>query len=313
MTARRPEDSAPDGFLEDLQGFLAHLELERGLSPRTVEAYGRDLAQCAQLLHRHLKVPDWRSLQTTQAGNWLASLSLDELTPGTQARKLSALRMMAKYLVRSGFRKDDFAENLEGPKPRRKLPGVLSMEELDRLLGAPSLGTPQGLRDRAMLELFYSAGLRVSELCALSLQDVYLDELFVRVVAGKGDKQRLSPFGETARTHLQNYLAAGRPHLVRPKTGSAFFLSNRGTAISRKTVWVMVGDMARRVGITKTVKPHLLRHSFATHLLANGADLRVIQEMLGHADIATTQIYTAVEGTRLVEAHHRHHPRRKMR
>ncbi len=309
---RRPEDTAPDGFLEDLQGFLAHLELERGLARPTLEAYGRDLAQCAAYLDRELKVPGWRKLEPHHAGSWLASLSGRDMTPGTQARKLSALRMMSKFLVRTGARKDDVAETLEGPKPRRKLPNILTVEELGKLLESPHPGTPQGLRDRAMLELFYSAGLRVSELCALNLQDVYLEEGFVRVVAGKGDKQRLAPFGQTARKHIEDYLAAGRPHLVKGKTGSACFLSNRGTAISRKTVWVMVGDMARRVGITTTVKPHLLRHSFATHLLANGADLRVIQEMLGHADISTTQIYTAVEGTRLVDAHERHHPRSRL-
>ena len=163
-----------------------------------------------------------------------------------------------------------------------------------------------------MLELFYSSGLRISELCGLSLQQVDLEHGFVRVF-GKGAKERVVPLGRQARDAVQTYLAAGRSRLVKPRTGSELFLSERGKAISRKTLWVIVGAQAARAGLTRHVKPHLLRHTFATHLLGGGADLRAIQEMLGHASIGTTQIYTAVENSRLLDQHAKHHPRNRRR
>ena len=207
------------------------------------------------------------------------------------------------------MRADDFTELVVGPKLQRKLPGTLTLEEIGKILAAPTGEDAFGLRDRGILELFYSSGLRVSELCELTLQQVDLDHGFVRVM-GKGSKERVVPLGDQAIRAIQAYLASGRPHFVKTKTGSQFFLSNRGTAISRKTVWLMVKTHTRRAGITKTVKPHLLRHAFATHLLSGGADLRAIQEMLGHADIGTTQIYTAVESTRLLDHHAKFHPRK---
>ena len=185
---------------------------------------------------------------------------------------------------------------------------MLSPEEAAALVSAPGTSTPQGLRDRAMLELMYGSGLRVSELCGLELQALDLGEAMLRV-RGKGSKDRVVPVGSAAAAALAAYLRAGRPALVRPATGSAIFLSARGQPLSRKTFWVGVKAAARRAGIGKPVKPHLLRHAFATHLLAGGADLRSIQELLGHADIATTQVYTAVERAALAESHRRHHPR----
>jgi integrase/recombinase XerD len=181
---------------------------------------------------------------------------------------------------------------------------------MDRLLAAPSGADAYAVRDRAMLELFYSSGLRISELCALTLQQVDLEHGFVRVF-GKGAKERVVPLGGKARDAVAAYLGSSRPRLVKPRTGGELFLSERGRAISRKTLWVIVKASARRAGLTKRVKPHLLRHSFATHLLGGGADLRAIQEMLGHASIGTTQIYTAVESSRLLDQHARHHPRNK--
>jgi integrase/recombinase XerD len=181
---------------------------------------------------------------------------------------------------------------------------------MDKLLVAPSGGDAYSVRDRAMLELFYSSGLRISELCGLTLQQVDLENGFVRVF-GKGSKERVVPLGVQARDAVQVYLTSGRPKLVKPRTGSELFLSERGQAISRKTLWVIVKKNAKRAGIEKPVKPHLLRHSFATHLLGGGADLRAIQEMLGHASIGTTQIYTAVESSRLLDQHAKHHPRNR--
>jgi integrase/recombinase XerD len=218
--------------------------------------------------------------------------------------------MLARYLVREGLRTDDFTELVSAPKLSRKLPEVLTHEELKRLLAAPPADTPHGLRDRAMLELFYSSGLRVSELCGILLQAINLDEGYVRVF-GKGSKERIAPIGGAAVVAVRDYLAGGRPHFVKAKTGSALFLSQQGRAISRKMVWVMIKQHAARAGIKKPIKPHLLRHSFATHLLEGGADLRAIQEMLGHSDISTTQIYTSVQTARLADEHALYHPRSK--
>jgi len=294
---------------EAIDAFLVFIELERGLARLTVENYQIDLVQFGGFLDRKYGLRDWAGVDGAQAAAWIRSLSDDEYAPSSLARKLSALRAFARFLVREKRRVDDFSEQLSSPKLIRTLPGTLSTEEVDRLLDAPSRHSAQGLRDRAFLELFYSSGLRVSELCALTLQQVDTEEGFVRVIAGKRNKERMVPLGSRAARAIELYLAHGRPELVRPRTGSALFLSNRGIPISRKTVWHWIKQYAARAGITKPVKPHLLRHSFATHLLANGADLRAIQEMLGHADIATTEIYTRVEPGHLASAHARFHPR----
>lgn len=298
----------PAALEEPVADFITTLELERGRSPRTIEAYQSDLAQCVSFLakrgHR-----DWSSVTHEDAAAWAQDLTDRAMAASSLARKLSALRMFARHLVASGSRRDDFTELLSGPKIRRPLPGTLTVEEIQRILEAASGGDAQALRDRAMLELFYSSGLRVSELSGLTLQQVDLEHGFVRVF-GKGSKERVVPLGGAAAAALQAYLTAGRPHFVKVKrTGSQLFLSNRGTAISRKTVWVLVKAYTRRAGITKRVKPHLLRHSFATHLLSGGADLRAIQEMLGHASISTTQVYTRVESARLRAAYAKSHPR----
>jgi integrase/recombinase XerD len=240
--------------------------------------------------------------------SWTRALDRKGHAAASLARRLSAVRSFSAHLVRSGLRRDDFTELARGPKLRRKLPGMISAEEAAKVVSAPDTATPQGLRDRAMLELMYGSGLRISELCSLEIQAVDAESALVRVT-GKGSKDRVVPVGETALLALQAYLQAGRPKLVRPKTGSALFLSARGVAISRKTFWLGVKQAAQRAGVSVPVKPHLLRHAFATHLLEGGADLRSIQEMLGHADIATTQIYTSVDRTALSAAHRRHHPR----
>lgn len=295
------------GFFEDLQGFLAHVELEKGLSPHTLVGYEQDLVQCARYLES-AGVAQWSDVQGEQVADWIQSLSLDEYTPASLARKLTAVRILARYLVAERVRKDDFTDLLSGPKLARKIPETLSVEEVTRLLDAPDLGRPQGLRDKAMFELMYSSGLRVSELCGLLLQAVNLEEGFLRVY-GKGSKERVVPVGSHAIKAIRDYLAAGRPHLVKGRTGSELFISQQGKPISRKTVWHLVGKYAQHVGIHKKVKPHLLRHSFATHLLMGGADLRAVQDMLGHADVATTQIYTNVHREEHLDEHAMYHPR----
>lgn len=300
---------APAGFAEAIDSFIGFVELEKGLSAHTAKSYEGDLRQAAHYL-KGAGVDSWEKVTTRQLAGWLHWLTDQGFTGSSQGRKLSAVRMLCRHLVRENRRPDDPTELLEGPKHRRPLPQTLSPADMGKLLAAPAGGDAYAVRDRAMLELFYSSGLRISELCQLNLQQVDLEHGFVRVF-GKGNKERVVPLGAQAREAMQTYLLSGRVRLVKPRTGSELFLSERGRAISRKTVWVIVKNHAARAGLTQNVKPHLLRHSFATHLLSGGADLRSIQEMLGHASIGTTQIYTAVEPSRLLDQHARHHPRNK--
>jgi len=299
--------AVPPDLREGIDAFLGHLALERGLAKLTTEAYEADLLRFAAHCGRAGKTA-WGEVGLAEVDGWVRALDRRGQAPASLARRLSAVRSFAAHLVRAGVRRDDFTELARGPKFRRKLPGLISAEQMARLVSAPDAATPQGLRDRAMLELMYGSGLRVSELCGLELQAVDEESGLVRV-RGKGSKDRIVPVGETSLVALRAYLAAGRPKLTRPRTGSALFLSARGVALSRKTFWLAVKQAALRAGLPPSVKPHLLRHAFATHLLAGGADLRSIQEMLGHADIATTQIYASVERSALADAHRRHHPR----
>ena len=303
-TSAPATSAARPAFAGDIDAFIAYIELERGLSRHTRDAYQRDLDQAAASLARR-GAADWRTATSAQAAAWIQSLGL---APASQARKLTALRVFARFLVREKLRPDDFTELLVGPKLGRRLPGTLTAEEVARLLAAPAGGDPPALRDRALLELFYSSGLRVSELAGLTLQQVDLERGFLRVF-GKGSKERVVPVGSRACAAIAHYLEVGRPAFVKSRTGSQLFLSNRGAGLSRVMLWMIVKKYARRAGITKPVKPHALRHSFATHLLGGGADLRAIQEMLGHASISTTQIYTAVESQRLIDHHAKFHPR----
>lgn len=306
---RVDHSQAAPAFANDIEAFLGFLGLERGLSKNTLSAYRSDLDQCAAFLVKR-RVGDWRRVTRTSAGEWLHSLNGRVCSPASLARKLTALRGLARFLVREKIRADDFTELLAGPKLTRRIPGTLTPEEIARLLAAPVGGDARALRDRALLELFYSSGLRVSELAGLTLQQVDLEQGFLRVF-GKGSKERVVPVGGKAADAVATYLAAGRPALVKPRTGSQLFLNSRGAALSRVTLWKLVKKYAARAGITKNVKPHGLRHSFATHLLTGGADLRAIQEMLGHASISTTQIYTAVESKRLLDQHAKFHPRNR--
>lgn len=299
----------PPGLAEAIDGFLAFLELERGLAPNTAAAYGKDLRQCAAFLVKQ-GTTDWAKVDARMLSDWVYDLSERDFAVSSLSRKLSALRTFFRHLVRERRRPDDPTELLAGPRRTRRAPDTLSVREVARLLEAPPATDAYGVRDRAILELAYSSGLRASELSALTLNQVDLERGFVRVF-GKGSKERIVPLGDAAREAVIAYLGSARPRLVKARTGSALFLSERGRAISRKTIWRLVRRHARRAGLSQPVKPHLLRHSFATHLLGGGADLRAIQEMLGHASITTTQIYTAVEARRLVSEHGKFHPRNR--
>jgi integrase/recombinase XerD len=309
MRSARRESQAPESFVESLEQFLGFISLERGLSLNTIAAYRRDLDQAAKFFLKH-GAANWRTVTPAHASAWAHSLSSARYSVASLARKLSALRMLSGFLIREKIREDDFTALLTGPKPSRKIPQTLSETEIARLVSAPGGSDPRSLRDRALLELFYSSGLRVSELAGLTLQQIDLQRGFLRVF-GKGSKERVVPVGGKARDAIAIYLSGGRPHLVKPRTGSHLFLNKNGTGISRVALWMIVKAHAKRAGITKNVKPHGLRHSFATHLLTGGADLRAIQEMLGHASISTTQIYTAVEPQRLLDQHEKFHPRNR--
>lgn len=302
-----PPLEPPPAFEPDLSAFLVWAQLERGLSKNTVESYERDLAQCALSLAEQ-GVRDWRTASGESVSAWVSSLTRNGYAVSSLARKLSAVRMLARFLVAENLRPDDFTELLANPRKSRRLPELLSIEEMERLLESPDTNVPLGKRDKAILETMYGSGLRVSEICTLPMTAMDCEEGFARVF-GKGSKERVVPVGRPAAQAVRNYLRGGRPHLVKDGTGGELFLSMRGKAISRKMVWVLVKEHAKRAGIEKNVSPHLLRHSFATHLLMGGADVRSVQEMLGHADVSATQIYTHVEGERLLDDHASHHPR----
>lgn len=301
----------PKHFLsEGLESFLDHFLFERGRADNSAEAYRRDLTALVQFLVVKRVRLRWGDVTAEDLVAWVQAQAQAGHAAATLARRVSALRQLTAHLARTGLLAEDVAARLESPTLPKRLPEALTLAEVIRLLEAPDVTTPQGLRDRAILEFLYGSGLRVSELCALELMDLIEPERMVYVRQGKGGKDRHVPYGMAAAEALRQYLSErGRPRLVREKTGSAVFLSNRGVAISRKTVWLMVRTQARQVGIEREVKPHQLRHSFATHLLMGGADLRAVQEMLGHASLDTTQIYTRLDIAYLAEEHPSTHPR----
>ena len=290
----------------NLDGFLEHLVVERGLRQNSLEAYQRDLTRyLAYLADRGRQAT---SLDRTEVPRYLLSLREAGLNPRSVARHLSAIRQFHRFLVRQGLAAEDPTAHLEAPRPWRRLPGVLSSEEVDRLLAVRAARTPQELRNRAMLELMYASGLRVSELVGLRLGDVDLGVGIVRVV-GKGDKERLVPVGDAAAASLRVYLRDGRPHFAKRRASESLFLGRHGGGLTRQMFWNVIKKAAVDAGITKPVTPHTLRHSFATHLVERGADLRSVQLMLGHADIGTTQVYTHLSRAHLKALYDKFHPR----
>ncbi len=289
--------------------YLSTLAIERGYSTRTVEAYGSDLADFLNFLQAQ-KLNRLEEISVPHVLLYLADLRKRGLGEETIARRLSSLRGFFKFLVLEHDLPENPLETIEGPKPRRKLPFVLSVREVEKLLEAPEEGSLLGLRDKAMLELMYASGLRVSELIGLCLYEVNLEIGFVRV-KGKGGKERLVPMGVPAKESLERYLREGRPKLLRPGVDQPqVFLSRRGKPLTRQRFWQIIKRYALQVGIDpENITPHVLRHSFATHLLENGADLRTVQALLGHASLATTQIYTHVQAETLRRIHAQYHPR----
>ncbi len=291
----------------ELDAFCDALWLEDGLSPRSLESYRRDLGQFGVWLAKaggHLAEAGAGDIQ-----QFLADRTLRQgVAARSLARQLSALKRYYRWLLRQGRRGDDPTLNIEAPRLPRLLPKSLSEDDVEALLNAPDVAEPLGLRDRAMLELLYACGLRVSELTGLPLSAVGLREGVVRVM-GKGAKERLAPLGEMAAEWLERYLAEARPVLLAGRTSDALFVTARAGAMTRQAFWYAIKRHAARTGIGASLSPHTLRHAFATHLLNHGADLRVVQMLLGHADNSTTQIYTHVARERLKTLHSQHHPR----
>ena len=293
------------GFL--LARFTDYIALEQGLSPRTIEAYQRDLARFAEYAEvKGVAAPV--DITATAMREYVYHLKDLGLAPASIRRNISALRTYFRFLIGDGIVVKDPSERLETPQRWRSLPEVLTIEEVQRLLASPTLDDTLVFRDRAMLELAYGAGLRVSEWITLGVRDLMLDEGLVRVF-GKGSKERLVPIGRSAITAAAVYLRELRPKLERGEGKGVLFLNARGKPLTRMGAWKILRGHVDRAAITKHVSPHTLRHSFATHLLEGGADLRAVQEMLGHSDIATTQIYTHVDREYLRQVHRSYHPR----
>jgi integrase/recombinase XerD len=285
--------------------YINYLRVERGLADNTVQAYSRDLNRFFQFLESHslspLKVTQNRiSEYVSMIGNGLSARSV--------ARNVSAIKMFFRFLAAEGKIMSSPARLLESQRLSRRLPGTLTPGEVERLISQPDPSSPKGQRDRAMLEILYATGLRVSELVSLKLLNINLEAGFLRTL-GKGSKERIVPMGDKAIKAVKEYLSNGRPHLTRGNNSSYLFPNLRGHPMTRQGFWKIIKNCGRQAGIKKNITPHILRHSFASHLLEGGADLRAVQVMLGHADISTTQIYTHVTRERLKKLHEKCHPR----
>jgi integrase/recombinase XerD len=311
MTGSDTASTVAVGIEAEILDFLAYLELERGLSRNTLEAYRSDLLQFGEFLRRRdLTVDATRHGDVAAFLSELASGSAERppVAAATLARKVAALRSFYRHLRREGALEHDPTADLRGPRKTRTLPRVLTREEVTRLLGEPRGADPRALRDRALLEVMYACGLRASEAIGLELADVDLDE-GVLCARGKGAKERLVPIGRQAVGALRAYCRSGRPALIGARAESRMFVNRRGTRLTRQGLYKIVQGHALRAGLQEKMSPHTLRHTFATHLLAGGCDLRSLQEMLGHADLATTQVYTHLSAERLKDAYFSAHPR----
>lgn len=289
-----------------IESFLDTLWAEQGLSNNTLSAYRGDLERYSRWAqHNGVALPD---AEQKDLQRFLGECVVAGVKPRTTARQLSSLRRFYRYLLRETIIERDPSAEIESPRLGRTLPVSLNEKEVEDLLVAPDTTTVLGLRDRAMLETLYASGLRVSELVNLALHQLNLDQGLVKIM-GKGSKERLVPLGEEAVRWLDRYLKEARPPLVKGRATDALFPSNRGRAMSRQTFWHSLKRYATSASINKSISPHTLRHAFATHLVNHGADLRVVQMLLGHSDLSTTQIYTHIARERLKQVHAAHHPR----
>lgn len=297
---------APDAAI--VQRFCDAIWLEDGLGDKTRQAYQSDLERLAAWLAGQPGQPLLTDVNRSHLLGWISSGLADGYKTSTAARRLSGLRRFYRYLLRENLIKEDPTLRIDSPRLPRKLPDSLSEEDVENLLTEPDPDVPIELRDKAMMEILYGCGLRVSELVALTVDEVNLRQGVIRII-GKGNKERLVPLGEEAIDWLIRYMRHGRGELLKSRPCDALFPGNRPAAMTRQTFWHRIRHYAMRAGIRKHLSPHTLRHAFATHLLNHGADLRVVQMLLGHADLSTTQIYTHVARQRLQSLHQSHHPR----
>ncbi len=295
-------------FNEHIQHFLQHLTIQRRLAHNTVAAYGADLQAFHHFLVHCQASSDLGSIGKEQVQQFFQHCHQQQISTRSNARRLAALRAFFAFLQERGIVTLNPLAEIDSPKIGHRLPKVLSVAEVDSLLRLPEQTPPLLLRNYAMLHLLYASGLRVSELVGLPMKSCNLSGCHLRVL-GKGNKERVIPFAATAGVVVQAYIDRGRPLILKGKPSPFLFCSNRGKAMTRNRFWQIIQELGRAAGINKEISPHVLRHSFATHLLAGGADLRSVQMMLGHADIATTQIYTHVDADRLKSIHQRFHPR----
>ncbi|MDC3413111.1 site-specific tyrosine recombinase XerD [Aquibacillus sp. 3ASR75-11] len=295
-------------MMEDvLNDFLHYLKVERGLARNTLESYYRDLKQYQTYMQKEQNQNRWETISRAQVIQYLYFLNDSNKSSATLSRTLSSIRLFHQFLVREHGAAIDPSLHIETPRKERKLPKVLSTKEVDKLLSLNG-SDPLAKRNKAMLEMLYATGLRVSELISLKVSDLHLTMGFVRCF-GKGSKERIVPLGNLAKEAIEVYLSSARQKLTKKINTDALFVNHRGAPLTRQGFWKILKSVAKDMNITKEITPHTLRHSFATHLLENGADLRSVQEMLGHADISTTQIYTHVTKARLKDIYQSHHPR----
>ena len=292
-----------------IDSFLTMIAVEKGLAKNTVEAYSRDLARLSEFLIAQ-SVASWEETETLHLRSYLSALRRQGLSPRSIARHIVTVRRFYGFLETEGVVSENPVPRFHQVAGGRKLPQTLSADDVRKLLAQPDLQEPLGVRDQAMLELLYATGLRVSELITLQMQQINFQGNFL-TVKGKGSKVRAVPFGKWARQKLLDYVKGARLRLSKGRASAFVFINRSGRPLTRQGFWKLIRGHALTAGIEKRVTPHTLRHSFATHLLEGGADLRSVQSMLGHADISTTQIYTHVNGARLKEVHRRHHPRER--
>ena len=293
---------------EFLKEYLTILRYEKNLSENTANSYKSDLQKFLTFLSES-KVKDFSEVTSNIIAKFFERQRKLGVDSATSARYMSSIKGFFRFLENNSYIEKNPTEKLSPVKKARKLPAVLTLPEIEMILNAPQTSETTGLRDKAILETFYSSGLRVSELINLKINDLFFDDEVIRVL-GKGSKERIVPIGSSAIKWLKEYLIRSRPHLEKKSKSQNFvFLNKRGTKLSRMWIWKIFGNYAKEAGISKNIHPHIFRHSFATHLLEGGADLRAVQEMLGHADISTTQIYTHVDRNYIKQVHKDHHPR----
>jgi integrase/recombinase XerD len=292
---------------EFIKEFMDYLSVERGLSKNTLESYGRDLAKYTKYLKKG-GMTDLNRVKRPDIQNFLMSLKDKKLNASSIARNLVAIKVFHRYLTGQRLLKEDVTSVIETPKLWKTLPDVLDLDEVEKIINRPNTRLKQGIRDKAAIELMYATGMRVSELVNLKMIDLHMEMGFIKCM-GKGQKERIIPIGSKAKEAIQKYLEKVRPKLLKKGDPGALLLTRLGKPMSRQSFWMLIRHYVREARIKKRVSPHTLRHSFATHLLQRGADLRIVQELLGHVNISTTQIYTHINKERLKQIHQKFHPR----